>query len=366
MTGYPPARRQDLVESLPPATPIAAVADPYRWLEDEQSQESAEWLAAQEALMQADRPRWSAREHFADRVRELVDVGFRGAPTFRSETDRVFSMLRLPGAEHAQLLVSESGATPRVLLDPMAIDPTGATTLDAYQPSKDGALLAYQLSVGGREESTLWVMDVATGELVDGPIDRTRYSPVAWLRDERAFYYVRRLPPQDVPEGEQQYHRRVYLHRLGTPTDDDVEIFGAGRAMTSYYGVSVSFDGRWLTLSASEGTDPRNDLWLADLSASRPEHPALREVVVGADARTGAQVGRDGRLYVFTDLEAPRGRLAVTDPTTPGPEHWRDLVSERPDAVLDDYLVLDGGRLSQAPVLLRRLDDARHLGHHHA
>ena len=77
--------------------------------------------------------------------------------------------------------------------------------------------MAYQVSSGGTEESVLHVLDVATGELVDGPIDRARYSPVAWLPGGEAFYYVRRLPPEELPEDESQYHRRVWLHPLGTP-----------------------------------------------------------------------------------------------------------------------------------------------------
>ena len=83
----------------------------------------------------------------------------------------------------------------------MAIDPSGLTTLDAWQPDKEGRLLAYQLSQGGDEESLLRVLDVETGALVDGPIDRCRYSNVAWLPGGKAFYYTRRLPPGEVPEG---------------------------------------------------------------------------------------------------------------------------------------------------------------------
>ena len=129
----------------------------------------------------------------------------------------------------------------------MAIDPTGRTTLDAWSADKEGRLLAYQLSHGGDEEALLRVMDVATGQLVDGPIDRCRYSNVAWLPGGKAFYYTRRLPAEAVPAGESQYHRRVYLHVVGTPPEADTEVFGAGRDKMTYYGVSVSRDGRWLS-----------------------------------------------------------------------------------------------------------------------
>src|SRR5690606_32643614 len=199
--------------------------------------------------------------------------------------------------------------------------------------------LAYQLSAGGTEESILRVMDVATGEDVDGPIDRGRYSPVAWLPGGKAFYYVRRLPPESVPAGEEQFHRRVYLHQLGADPDTDIEIFGAGMDKTNYYGVYVSRDGRWLIVTAAQGTSPRNDAWLADLATSDPAAPDLVPVHVGIDARAFPHVGRDGRLYIWTDLDAPRGRLVVTDPTDPS--DWHDLIPEDPTAVFEDYAILD-------------------------
>ena len=87
--------------------------------------------------------------------------------------------------------------------------------------------------------------------------------------------------------------------------------------MTNYYGVTVSMDGRWLVVGASAGTAPRNDLWLADLSDGRLDSPTLRVVQEGVDASTSLHVGRDGRVYVFTDRDAPRGRLAVTTPDDP-------------------------------------------------
>jgi prolyl oligopeptidase len=250
------------------------------------------------------------------------------------------------------VLYTQAGGSPEVtLIDPVAIDPSGLTTLDAWQPDKEGRQLAYQLSSKGDEESLLYVMDVAAGALVDGPIDRCRYSGVGWLPGGKAFYYVRRLAASDVPDGESMYHRRVYLHRVGTPTDEDILVFGEGRDKTDYYTAFVSRDGRWLVITASRGTAPRNDVWLADLASSSPEMPVLTVVAEGLDAYTAVRVGRDGRLYAFTDLDAPRGRLAIGSPSSPSAAEWRDLIPEDPEAVLRNYAILDGTDLPR-PVLL--------------
>ncbi len=329
---YPPALRTNVTDVLH----SSSVSDPYRWLEDRDDPATKEWLAAQDDLFRQVVPGLAGRDGFRDRVAELLRSGSVGAPVWRG--DRRFFTRRAPEQEHAVLYVAE-GDTERALIDPSRIDPTGLTTLDTWQPDKEGRLLAYQLSVGGDENSRLYVMDVATGDRVEGPIDRCRYSPVAWLPGGEEYYYVRRLAPDQVPAGEEQYHRRVYLHRVGSSPDDDVEIFGAGRDKTTYYGVGVSRDGRWLTVSASLGTAPRNDLWLADLSATPAAAPALVAVQEGVDAQSGLHFAHDGRLYVYTDRDAPRGRLCLADPAAPS--DWRDLVPERPDAVLAGFAVLD-------------------------
>jgi prolyl oligopeptidase len=342
--GYPRAARLGLIEDLPGYQ----VADPYRWLEDPASQDTKDWLAAQDELWLSHAADLPARAPLASRIEQLMAAGFVGTPVWRGE--RQFFMRRLAGEEHGVLLTAAPGEPERVLIDPMAIDPTGLTTLDSWHPDKEGRLLAYQLSAAGDEESVLRVLDVASGAEVDGPISRCRYSPVAWLPGGAAFYYVRKLPPDLVPDGEEQYHRRVYLHTVGAPDAADVLIFGAGLDKTNYYSVSVSRDGRWLAIGAAQGTAPRNDLWLADLNATEPAAPALRVVQQGVDARTGVHVGRDGRLYVFTDAGAPRGRLAVADPAAPEARNWRDLISEDPTAILTDFAILDGPELAR-PVL---------------
>jgi prolyl oligopeptidase len=369
---YPQAERLDLVEDLHGHQ----VADPYRWLEDAADPRTQAWSDAQDELVAEAAPQWPGRAGVIDRLTELLGSGVVGVPIWRG--NRRFFIRREGGQEHGVLYVidggSETGSTgsestagepeARVLLDPMELDPTGLTTLDAWQPDRDGTLLAYQVSEGGTEESVLRVIDVATGELVDGPIDRARYSPVCWIpggvrtTDDSgvttrvpAYYYVRRLAPDLVPDDEQQYHRRVWLHRLGTDPATDVEIFGSGHDPRTYYGVGLSRNGHWLIVSAAVGTAPRNDVWIADLRSGGHQAPPLLPLAVGLDAQVGAYVGRDGRLYIATDLDAPRGRLAVTDPSTPGPENWRDLIGHDPEAVLEDFTVLDGPELD-SPLLL--------------
>ncbi|MGY4645917.1 prolyl oligopeptidase family serine peptidase [Cellulomonas sp. URHB0016] len=351
---YPTARREDLVEDLHGHR----VADPYRWLEDADRDETQAWSTAQDALYAGYVEELRLTGPFATdtltrRMRELLGAGVVGAPAWRGE--RYFFSRRAGDQEHAVVMVSEpgpegTGRRERVLVDPMALDPAGTTTLDAWQPSKEGLLLAYQVSTGGTEESVLHVLDVTTGEVVDGPVDRARYSPVAWVPGGEELYYVRRLAPEGLPEDEHQYHRRVWLHRVGTSAEDDVEVFGDGLDMTSYYGVSVSRDGRWLIVSASAGTAPRTDVWIADRHTGAP--PVFVDVAVGLDAQTGAWVARDGRLYVHTDLDAPRGRLAVTDPEHPGVDTWVTLLDEDPTAVLEDVAFTDDGGPGTTPTLL--------------
>ena len=201
-------------------------------------------------------------------------------------------------------------------------------------------------------------MDIATGEQVEGPIDRCRYTAVAWLPGGEAWYYVRRLPTEAVPEGESQYHRRVYLHRLGTDPDTDVLIFGEGMEKTNYYGVSVSRDGRWLSVIGLPGHRAAQRP-LAGRPVGEPARvPALRVVQEGVDAETVLYVGRDGAAL---RLHRPgrATRPAVRDrPRGPLVETWQDLIPEDPEAVLER--LRDPGRGSRLPRPARGLDAARH------
>ena len=196
------------------------------------------------------------------------------------------------------------------------------------------------------------VMDVATGDgrrRADRP---RRYSPVAWLPGGKAYYYVRRLAAEQVPAGEEQYHRRVWLHRVGADPDDDVADLRrrpGPRPTTTASRVAATAAGSWSP--RPPGTAPRNDVWIADLSASTHDAPdAARSSSRASTPDTGVEVGRDGRLYVSTDRDAPRGRLCVTTRTDPTAEHWRDLIARGlQKRCSTDFAILDGPKRCERP-----------------
>lgn len=342
---YPPAPRGGPVEIVHGQR----VADPYRWLEDPRNPATTAWCAAQNLLYAEEEARWPARDPLFAQITALLDGGGSRPPVARGA--REFHTLREPGRELAALAVREAGRT-RILFDPLEADPAGTTVLDTWEPSWQGDLVAVQLSSGGTEHSVLRVLDTATCETVDGPVDRVRRSPVAWLPGDRAFYYVRRLPPGDGPAGAGP-RRRVYLHQVGTRAEEDVEVFGAGRSDTQYYTVSTTPDGRLLIIGASEGTSPHTDLWTADLTRTGPDRPELRRLQHAADGHTAVRPRPDGGpLLLRTTAGAPRGRIVTvprdaTNPRESVPRRWRTLVAEQPDAVLQDFAVLDGPALDR-------------------
>jgi prolyl oligopeptidase len=336
------------------------VPDPYRWLEDASAPETEAWSVAQDALARSVLDASPGRRWLAHTLKDLLSTGTVFPPVARG--DRLFFLRRTGDQEHPVLIVREPDGTERALIDPAALSPDATVTLDFFVPSWEGDLLAYGLSEGGNEEAVLRVMDVATGAIVDGPIDRTRYSPLVWLPGGREFFFGRRLAPDQVPAGDEMFFRRIYRHQVGTSTDHDVVVFGEGRDKTEYHSLDISRDGRWLLLEASKGTEPRNDLYLADLAGDG----AFRLVHEGVDALTFGGVEDDGLLYLLTTLDAPRRRVVVTDPAMPEPAHWRELVPES-ETVLSGFVVsgdavmVGGTRWAVSEVRVHDRSDGAHI-----
>ncbi|MDR7301038.1 prolyl oligopeptidase family serine peptidase [Haloactinomyces albus] len=344
---YPDTERAETVESLHGHR----VADPYRWLEDTEDPRTPAWSRAQDELARGRLDALPGRETAADSMRSLLQAGSVSAPVWRA--GRAFFTRRAPEQEFPVLYVRDSDGTERTLLDVTDLDPSGLTTLDRWSASLEGDRLAYQVSAGGDEESLLYVLDVAGGELLDGPIDRCRYSSIGWLPGGDEFFYIRRLPPESVPEDEQQFHRRVWRHRVGTSPDEDLLIHGAGLHHTFFFDASVSRDGRWLLIHGSPGTARRDSVWIADLSRSGTVPRLHRILDTSEEVRASAWVERDGRMYVQTTLNAARWRLCVADPEHPDPANWTELIAEDSDSVLEAVRWFDPGDEAPRLVVLR-------------
>jgi prolyl oligopeptidase len=340
---YPDAFRSALVEELHGQR----VPDPYRWLEDAADPRTRTWVEQQDELYRAERAGWPDADRWHARITELSALDRVVTPKVRG--DRVFVARQRGGQELPALFVRE-GDVERCLVDPNALDPSGRTTLEAWQPSVAGDRLAYQVSHDGTEDSLLYVLDVATGQVVDGPIDRIRGKSIGWLAGGELFYYVRCLPPGPDP-ADRRYHRRVWLHKVGSAVDTDVLVFGEGRSRAQFYSLAVSADGRWLTVTATEGTDPATEVFLADLAAGSPGRPELRAVRRDRPSRTwphlpsGTEPG--GTMWLRTNHDAPYGRVVGCSPARPDGEHWRTVIAERPGAVLTDFAVLGGAELAR-------------------
>jgi prolyl oligopeptidase len=317
-----PTRREDIVDVLHGV----AVGDPFRWLEDGESPEVRAWTEAQAAETRTRLDTPSYRALLRARLQELFGIGVVTAPSVHG--GRYFHQQRTGDEEQPRLLVRDGvrGAD-RLLIDPALLTADRTSTLDWFHPSEDGRLLAWGVSEGGTEKSTLRVRDVDAGRDLADEIPWTRACSLAWEPDARGFFYTRYPDPADVPKGEENYHRRVYHHTLGEDWRTDPLIFGDGRPPEDWPNVQLSPDGRWLVVTVSRGWT-RTDVYLRDRRAS----DRFQTVIEGEEALFGATV-RNEVLYLHTNLEAPRYRLLKVDPNDPSRAGWRVVIPQGPDVL---------------------------------
>jgi len=319
-------RRGDVVDILHGI----AVPDPYRWLEDGESAETREWVAAQNAITRSTleaRPERAAIHAALDR---LLTTGSVGAPVLRGE--RSFYTRRSGRLDQPVLVLREgTGGPERVIVDPNARSARGIVALDWWYPSRSGRLLAYGLSEGGTELSTLRVLDLDRGEdLAADVIPHTRAASVAWLPDDSGFYVTRIPAPGSVPAGEEMYNRHVFFHPLGQDWRLDEEVFGAGRAREDWPYVTLSHSGRWLVVEVSQGW-VRSEVHVLD--RSQPERGFV-PIHAGVDAVASAFFAGD-RLFIHTNQAAPNYALYEVDLARVERANWRLVLAERSDRVLD-------------------------------
>jgi prolyl oligopeptidase len=319
------------------------VRDPYRWLEDGDAPEVRAWTEAQGAHARTVLDGVPGREAVARRLEALFSIGSVAPPVVRR--GRYFYEKREGQQQQPRLYLREGCSGPdRVLLDPAELAPDAAAALDWHYPSPDGRLLAYGISEGGTEKSTLRVRDVDAGRDLDLAIPWTRACSLAWLPDASGFYYTRYPEPGSVAAGEEDYHRHVFLHRLGDDWRHDPRIFGADREPEDWPMLELSPGGRWLVVSVARGWT-RSDVYLLDRASQ-----AWRTLAEGEELLY-AVTPRDDRLYIHTNRGAARFRLLACDPERPELAAWSELIPEGPD-------VLEGVAVVGATLLAQWLHDA--------
>jgi prolyl oligopeptidase len=313
------------------------VADPYRWLEETDDPDVRRWTAEQNAATRSALDALPPRDDVRRRLDELLRVGLLEVPVVSAGT--VFFLRREAHQDQSVLYVREPGSSEdRALVDPNALADGNLVTIDWFFPSPDARLVAYGLSRGGDEMSTLHVADVASGDLLDDRIPDTRFCSVAWLLDATGFYYTRYPAKGSVPPGEERYNTRVRFHRLGDDPAEDPIVFGEGRPATDILRVAISHDGRWLLVHAQQGW-AKTILFVHDLTSGGD----FRSTGEKREAIFEGEIG-DGRLYVLTNWEAPNWRVLELDPSTLDVESARTVVPEREDAIITETALV-GGRL---------------------
>ena len=331
----PPTRTSATVETLH-GTPVS---DPFRWLEDGSDEEVRLWVEAQNQATSKALAGWPGRAAVRARLEQLLAIGMVTAPVPRA--GRLFYQRREGSQNQPVLLVHEGRGAPRILLDPNALDPEGTTAVDWWTPSLDGRLLAYGMSAGGSERSVLRVRDVASGQDLPDVIHHCRAASLAWTADGRSFYYTRYPAPGEVPPGEEHYHRRVFLHQLGSEPGADPLVFGEGLDPQHWPMVQLSTDGRWLLCTVQKGWTA-TELHLRDLGDPLG---TFQHLTTGIDALFAGDIYRD-RLYVTTNWKAPRSRVLGCDLTSPDagrPDRWAQLIPQG-EGVLQGAGVI-GGKL---------------------
>jgi len=350
----PPIRHESLTEIIHGVP----VADPFRVLEDAASPLTASWVAAQNERTTAVLTSLPARPGLRERLVALLGAGSSVACAVGG--DRVFSLERW-GTHDQSVLVVRSATTEgpaRTIVDPhlQTGDPTAA--IDWFRPSPDGRLVAYGVSTGGDERSTLRILDVDSGEHRRDTIPHTRACSIAWMPDNSGFAYTRYPDPASLPADDQGYWRKAYWHRLGDDWHRDELIFGDLPDKTAWTNLTLSPDGRWLLLHLSLGWS-RVDVHLIDRRTG-----ARTVMIEGIDAvSTFVVVGDD--VVGLTTLDAGRGRIVTAPLVTAWHDEWRTIVAES-DRVIDAFAPTSASLLVLSSVAaVSRLDrhglDGTHL-----
>ena len=336
---YPETRTDDVVDDYFGTK----VADPYRWLEDDESKETKAWVEAQNRLAFGWLAEVPERDAIRKRLVSLWDYERFGLPSREGEW---YVFAHNDGLQNQSVIYRTRSldAPPEVLLDPnrLSADGTVALAEGGLSFTDDGRLLAWASSSGGSDWREWRVRDVATGEDRSDLVRWSKFSGAAWRKDGSGFYYSRYPEPKegDALTGVNRNHT-LYLHRLGTAQPEDEVVYARPDHPDWSLGAVVTDDGRFLLIYQHEGTDPRCRIFVQDL-----EDPggAILPFLDAFDADHQV-VGNDGDVfYVRTDKDAPRHRLVAVDRRRPAASEWKELIPEDAAGAVLDAVSMIGDR----------------------
>jgi prolyl oligopeptidase len=315
-----------------------SIADPYRWLEDDNAPETTAWVEAQNRVTFAHLEKIPQRPAIRARLEALWNYERYGVPF--KEGGRYFFTRNNGLQNQSVLLVAESlEAEPRVLLDPNALSPDGTVALSGYSISEDGNWMAFGLSTAGSDWQEWRVRDVRTGRDEADLLKWVKFSGASWTKDGKGFFYSR----YDEPKAGQakkgaNYFQKLFFHRLGTAQSEDVLVYERPDEKEWGFGGHVTDDGRYLVISVWKGTDRRNRVFYKDLQAPGAK---VVELLNDFDAHYSL-VDNDGTLFWFTtDLDAPRGRVIAIDITQPARAQWREVIPQAAETLKGVNLLND-------------------------
>lgn len=312
---YPQARRGDVVDTVAGHP----VPDPYAWLEEQDAPEVRRWIDAQNAMSDRVLSSLPALDRIRPGVLETVRAGSVGRPAWRD--GKLYYMKRPPGAERSAYYVREGlDGEERVLLDPASVSSDPTVTVDVRATYGDGRYLVYGVRRGGQDETSIHIRDLETGRELPDSLPWGYYRSLSMNADGTGFYYSW---DQDQQPG------KAAFHELGTPVATDTVVFPAERR-EDWVNVSEVGDGRWLLATVAHGWRS-TDVYVKERRGAGD----WRAVQVGRDALASAR-WMDGRVWLLTELGAPKKRLVAVDPAAPDPDDWEVVLPET-DETLDGW-----------------------------
>ncbi|MCL0079048.1 prolyl oligopeptidase family serine peptidase [Dehalococcoidia bacterium] len=333
MTKYPESPRTDRDDIIHGVQ----VPDPYRPLEEIESEQTAKWIEAENEVTFDYLRQIPLRDKICQRISELwdyekYDLPFkRGGRYFFRRNDGLQNQSVLYWAESLE-------AEPKVLLDPNTLSEDGTVALTGGAVSEDGKLLAYGLSASGSDWQEWRVREVESGADLEDHLKWVKFSSASWTHDGQGFFYSRYPEPQEgLAYKGANYHHKLYYHCIGTPQSADDLVYERPDHKQWGFDTRVTEDGRYLVISVWKGTHRENGIFYKDLA----EEGEVIELLNEFDANY-TFIGNDGPLLYFTtDLDAPLGRVIAIDITDPDRSRWKEIISESSDVLQSVSLFYD-------------------------